>query len=146
MVYLDDLNRDPIKFTNEYPFATDNSTWSIDGSQVADMPPRVVVGSNAHSLTIFNLMSGEKEELPKAHQHNIPSVSFSPCGKYIASTSIDKSLKLWEKKAGKWQVMRLGIPDADWGWAVKWVDRNQSHICIKHDYEPQMSPKVEEAK
>ena len=56
MVYLDDLDKDPIKFTNTYPWAQDNSTWSVDGSSVpGEFPPRVVVGSNAHSLTVFNL-------------------------------------------------------------------------------------------
>ena len=56
MLYLDDLDKDPIKFTNEYAWAQDNSTWSVDGSSVPGLlPPRVVVGSNAHSLTIFNL-------------------------------------------------------------------------------------------
>ena len=34
MLYLDDLDKDPIKFTNEYPWAQDNSTWSVDGSSV----------------------------------------------------------------------------------------------------------------
>ena len=60
MIYLDDLDKDPIKFTNEYAWAQDNSTWSVDGSSVPSLglPPRVVVGSNAHSLTIFNLESG----------------------------------------------------------------------------------------
>ena len=60
MIYLDDLDRDPIKFTNEYAWAADNSTWSVDGSSVPalGLPPRVVVGSNAHSLTIFNLETG----------------------------------------------------------------------------------------
>lgn len=56
MLYLDDLDKDPIKFKNEYAWAGDNSTWSVDGSSVpGSLPPRVVVGSNAHSLTIFNL-------------------------------------------------------------------------------------------
>jgi len=46
MFYLDDLNRDPIKFTNKAPSAPDNSTWSCDGTGM--QPPKVVVGSNAH--------------------------------------------------------------------------------------------------
>ena len=98
MIYLDDLDKDPIKFSNEYPWAQDNSTWSVDGNSVpGELPPRVVVGSNAHSLTIFNLETGQCEKLPRAHGHNVPCVSFSPCGRFIASTSIDRSVKLWEK-------------------------------------------------
>lgn len=133
MVYLDDLDKDPIKFTNEYPWAQDNSTWSVDGSSVPSegLPPRVVVGSNAHSLTIFDLESGQSERLPRAHGHNVPCVSFSPCGRFIASTSIDRSVKLWEKSPnGSWQVSRMGIPDNDWGWAVQWIDRNSCSMKI----------------
>lgn len=136
MLYLDDLDKDPIKFKNEYAWAHDNSTWSVDGSSVpGEVPPRVVVGSNAHSLTIFNLQSGECERLPKAHGHNVPCVSFSPCGRFIASTSIDRSVKLWERTLeGKWQVMRMGIPDKDWGWAVQWVDRNQCQMMVDQSH------------
>lgn len=92
MFYLDDLNREPIKFTNIAPFANDNSTWSCDGT--GTQPPRVVVGSNAHSLSIIDLSTEELQRV-KAHRNNVPSVSFSPCGKYIASTSIDHSCKIW---------------------------------------------------
>jgi WD40 repeat protein len=123
MVYLDDLNKDPIKFRNIYSHTNDNSTWSVDGSSASQFghPPRVVVGSNAHSLTIFNLKTGNSEKLPFAHSHNVPCVSFSPCGRFIASTSIDKSLKVWEAtndEGGKWRLSRLGVPDQEWGWAV----------------------------
>jgi len=119
MIYLDDLDKDPIKFNNEFGHTTDNSTWSVDGSSSSAYPPRVVVGSNAHSLSIFNLQTGESERLPRAHNHNIPSVSFSPCGRFFASISIDRSVKVWEKVDGKkWQAIRVGIPDRDWGWAV----------------------------
>ena len=63
MVYLDDLDKDPIKFSNVYPHTNDNSTWSVDGSSVIEsgLPPRVVVGSNAHSLSVFNLQTGSTE-------------------------------------------------------------------------------------
>lgn len=56
MVYLDDLQHDPIKFRNLYSHTHDNSTWSVDGSR--SFPPRVVAGSNAFSLTVFNLQTG----------------------------------------------------------------------------------------
>jgi hypothetical protein len=31
MVYLDDLSKQPLKFSNVYPDKQDNSTWSLDG-------------------------------------------------------------------------------------------------------------------
>lgn len=93
MLYLEDLLKDPIKFTNHYSSSPDNSTWSLSGSQVN--PPRIVVGSNAHKVTIFDLSTNKSHKI-NAHKHNVPSVSFSPCGKFIASTSIDKSVSIWE--------------------------------------------------
>ena len=57
MVYLDNLDRDPIKFVNKHPGAPDNSTWSVDGNSNA--PARVVVGSNAHAISVINLATNE---------------------------------------------------------------------------------------
>lgn len=57
MFYLDDLDRDPIKFTNKAPYVTDNSTWSCDGT--GSQPPRVVVGSNAHTISVIDLTTEE---------------------------------------------------------------------------------------
>jgi len=57
MVYLDNLDRDPIKLVNKHPGAPDNSTWSVDGTSNA--PARVVVGSNAHAISVINLATNE---------------------------------------------------------------------------------------
>jgi len=71
------------------------------------------------------LEEGSKVEIPAAHDHNVPCVSFSPCGTFIATTSIDKTVKIWEKTDKKqWRVIRMGQPSADWGWGVQWVNRN----------------------
>jgi WD40 repeat protein len=77
---------------------SDNSTWSVDGASIN--PPRVAVGSNTHKVTVYNLQSGKKSTI-NAHQHNVPCVSFSPCGKFLATTSIDKRLKIWEEIKSK---------------------------------------------
>ena len=118
MLWLNNLQREFIKFKNIYPSKNDNSTWSLCGSAVN--PPRVVVGSNAHMVTVFNLTNGAKSEIP-AHNHNVPCVSFSPCGRFIASTSIDKSVKIWTEHpsgSGEYVLVKLSYPSRDWGWAV----------------------------
>ena len=61
----------------------------------------------------------------------MPSVSFSPCGKFIASTSIDHSCKIWQLENGKWQMCKTGVPDRDYGWAVRWVNRKDCLPIIK---------------
>jgi len=120
MFYLQDIERDPFKHSNIDPSTNDNSTWSVDGASVN--PPRVAVGSNTHKVTVYNLQTGNKSTI-NAHQHNVPCVGFSPCGKFLATTSIDKRLKIWEEvksKEGKelYRCARITIPSNDWGWAV----------------------------
>jgi WD40 repeat protein len=127
MLYLKDLDREPSKFSNINPTTDDNSTWSVDGAQVN--PPRVAVGSNTFKVTVYDLSSGEKSTI-NAHKHNVPCVSFSPCGKFLATTSIDKTLKIWEERKGKdgkpeYRCSRIAIPSQDWGWAVQWIDKTK---------------------
>lgn len=93
MLFIDDLMKDPIKLSNIYPSCNDNSTWSLSGAP--SNPPRIVVGSNAHKIRIYDLQTRQETSID-AHAHNVPCVNFSPCGKFIASTSIDKSVKIWE--------------------------------------------------
>ena len=53
MIFLSNLDRELIKFSNVYEGIQDNSTWSLCGSPTN--PPRVVVGSNSHKVSVFNL-------------------------------------------------------------------------------------------
>lgn len=121
MLYLKDLEKDPFKFANIIQSLDDNSTWSVDGAKVN--PPRVCVGSNTHKVTVYNLQEGNKSMI-NAHNHNVPCVSFSPCGKFIATTSIDKTLKIWEEDQkgirhnAQYKLSRVSVPSNDWGWAV----------------------------
>jgi WD40 repeat protein len=128
MLYLRDLNREPSKYSNITP-QPDNSTWSVDGAAVA--PPRVAVGSNTHNVTVYDLSTGGKTTV-SAHKHNVPCVSFSPCGKYLATTSIDKTLKIWEEGDSGYKCTRMTVPSEDWGWAVQWIDKNNCEISLSH--------------
>lgn len=157
MIYLDNLDREHIKFKNVYAGIGDNSTWSLDGS--TKNPPRVVVGSNAHKVTVFDLQTCLKSQID-AHQHNVPCVTFSPCGKFIASTSIDKSVKIWaevppeflesssenamktnseETTPKEYFLVKVAYPSKDWGWALQWVDKN--HISIELSIHEQLENK-----
>ncbi len=127
MLYLKDLERDPFKYSNIITSTGDNSTWSVDGS--LQNPPRIAVGSNTHKVTVYNLQTGNKHTI-NAHHHNVPCVSFSPCGRFIASTSIDKTLKVWEERGSANKCVKVCMPSADWGWAVQWIDKTKCDIQI----------------
>lgn len=60
--------------------------------------------------TIFNTTSGTMEAKIAGHAEPIRSVSYSPDGKSIATTSEDKTVKLWNAKTGALQAT-LGHPN-----------------------------------
>ncbi|CDW75675.1 wd40 repeat-containing protein [Stylonychia lemnae] len=147
MLFLNNLDRDPMKFSNINVQKDDNSTWSIDGSQ--QLPPRIVVGSNTYQCTVYDMQSNEYQTI-NAHSHNVPCVSFSPCGKFFASTSIDKTLRVWEerqieKDGGIKQFYRCAkqsIPSNDWGWAVQWINKNSCDLIIQNNHKQLEKPQV----
>ena len=50
----------------------------------------------------------------------------------MATTSIDKTVKVWEEKLNNnvksLKCARITIPSADWGWAVQWIDKTQCDV------------------
>jgi len=91
---------------NTYQECDDNGTWSIDYCKSKEI---IAVGSNSNRISMWylkdiqtylkNKISNENEPEPKrhciiAHDHNIPFISFSPCGEFIASISIDDTCRI----------------------------------------------------
>lgn len=70
---------------------------------VAAGPELLVSGSEDNTMYLWN---GAKEKKPIApritgHQKGINHVLFSPCGRFFASGSFDKSAKVWEGRTGR---------------------------------------------
>lgn len=66
----------------------DNSCWSLDGRF-----PYAIVGGNHHKIKLHYLSDKKDNSLNTTisyNKHNVPCVSFSPCGNFIISSSIDK--------------------------------------------------------
>lgn len=109
------------------------STWGIA------MSPKnflLATSSNSHAVTIFHFPSrriifsleqqkgSEKEsEVIQIHKHNIPSLDFSPCGKFLASCSIDGQVVLWSLASG--EITRIKSSSIEWGWLVRFVPSQQ---------------------
>ena len=91
--------------------------WTLDGDlinvlrnnfskkvwtpSVAFGPEGIIAGGSAdETIKIWN-KSGKLINILQGHTRPITSLSFSPDEKYLASTSIDGSIKLWDYKKGK---------------------------------------------
>ena len=79
------------KFDCKNETNVDNSCWSLDGHY-----PYVAGGGNHFKIKIHNVenLSETKILTLSNNKHNVPCVSFSPCGNFILSASIDKYVKL----------------------------------------------------
>ncbi len=111
---LNDLTQKPIILNNNCEEFDDNSTWSLSG-----FGSLVAVGSNSHTVNIWNLETGESKRY-YLHSHNVPALAFSPSGRYLASTSIDSSVRILGLPLGT----KYCKPCVEWGWGLVWIPRN----------------------
>lgn len=54
-------------------------------------------------------------------EHNVPCVKFSPCGQYIAATTIGQRLCIFDLNDNKRRISNIRLPN--WGWGIAWVDK-----------------------
>ncbi|KAF9359385.1 hypothetical protein BGX34_008414 [Mortierella sp. NVP85] len=65
------------------------------------------------------LVDQASQQILIGHDHNIPSVAFSPCGQFVATTSIDRTCRTWRLSDGK-QIQQKSLAHL-WGWGVAFV-------------------------
>ena len=107
-----------------------NSTWGIA------MSPKnflLATSSNSHSVTIFHyptrrVIFSQTEESSETvpiriHKHNIPSLDYSPCGKFLASCDIEGRVFLWSLCTG--EISRIKSYSIEWGWLIRFVPSQQ---------------------
>ena len=62
-----------------------------------------------------------QESLLSGHAHNVPCISFSTCGQYVVSASIDKTCRVWLINGPRGIVVKeIG---AQWGWITKCIPK-----------------------
>jgi len=113
--YLDDLTIAPIRIKHK------DSPW---GLTISHDSPHVAVSANSFDITVYNLKTTLIEEnqiVLEGHEHNIPCICFSPDNRFIVSTSIDKTTKIWDFKT---KNILNSIDIATWGWGVLWIEKD----------------------
>ncbi|CAG8666905.1 7256_t:CDS:10 [Cetraspora pellucida] len=129
--YTSNLEKNPLHFKNN------ESTWGI----TLHGPRRLLaVSANSHEITIFNLQYGLQRLQPSAkfsgsqdmsskqkyslrgHRHNIPNISFSSCGQFLVSCSIDRSCRIWNVNTG--QTIAVYDVSNEWGWSACFVSKS----------------------
>ncbi|KAJ1980718.1 hypothetical protein H4R34_002358 [Dimargaris verticillata] len=120
------------------------STWGVD---IHTERRLLAVSNNDHNILVAELPTtkdhGLPSELPSrlpgeqmrlirpdncyvdakrccGHTHNVPYVTFSPCGRYLASGSIDEECRIWDVATGN--TVRKTKIQGRWGWSVQFVD------------------------
>jgi len=116
------IDKDPFtlnQYENLIMGQDDNTVWSLDIFNGAES--HIAAGSNAKTISVWD--SKFERKVIEAHDHNVPCVQFSPCGKYVASTSIDKTVRFFDVKTGK-KIAHL-CTLASWGWSVNWIRKDE---------------------
>jgi len=88
-------------------------------------------------VSLFDLTKhgGDRRAL-KGHTHNIPALRISPDNRYVASTSIDRRIIIWDIGTGK-PIKTSGV-DREWGWGILWASRRDMQLGVKDREESHM--------
>lgn len=72
------------------------------------------------------------QQILRGHDHNIPSVDFSPCGQFVATASIDRTCRTWRLSDGK-QIQKKSLAQL-WGWGVAFVGPDAWTTTSRSEY------------
>ncbi|KAF9390214.1 hypothetical protein CPC16_005260 [Podila verticillata] len=94
-------------------------------SQSRTLAPDPSAGPSTSTLS-------ESHQVLRGHLHNIPCVAFSPCGRFLASTSLDGTCRTWNIASGK-ETQHASFGDL-WGWGVSFVDQDAWTTVTRKEY------------
>ncbi|KAI8820818.1 uncharacterized protein EV422DRAFT_578648 [Fimicolochytrium jonesii] len=93
----------------------------------------LAASSNSHTIMVWNLrastsqkdrleddpLGGVMERELVGHEHNIPSIDFSSCGKFLISCSIDCTVRIWNVHTGHTICSRFF--NNQWSWTARFI-------------------------
>jgi hypothetical protein len=94
------------------------SSWGMATSEKHRL---LAVSANDHLIKVWSLnddnLAVEERFSLAGHHHNIPCISFSPCGRFLISVSIDGTLWIWNVFTRQPVYSTNVTPERDWGWS-----------------------------
>jgi len=123
----------------------DHSAWSVACTPRGSTLPRVAIGSNAHCAYLWKMAHAHLDNIPiqpippppddfdaEDHHsftqpsiaradHNVPSVAFSSCSRFLAYASIDGLFRIARCSDGS-SVATTRL-EGQWGWNVRFIRR-----------------------
>ncbi len=88
------------KFEHYFDVLHPNQYHLITGPAVSPDGKLVAAGSDKQ-VCVWDLASGQRKFLLEWHTDNVTDVAFSPDGKWLASGSLDHTVRLWDPGTGK---------------------------------------------
>jgi WD40 repeat protein len=89
--------------------------FSADGAAVA-------TASTDRTARVWNILSGEEEQMFVGHRAGVVAVAFSPDGTRVATGSQDKTARVWDRATG--EPLRQLSGHRDWVVAVAFPERD----------------------
>ncbi|KAF9291079.1 hypothetical protein BGZ68_005175 [Mortierella alpina] len=72
------------------------------------------------------------QQILRGHGHNIPCVTFSPCGEFVATASVDQTCRTWRLSDGK-QIQQKSLGQL-WGWGVCFINDEAWMSLSREEY------------
>ncbi|KAG0288989.1 hypothetical protein BGZ96_007344 [Linnemannia gamsii] len=116
----------------------------------------IAISTNAHTVTVFHCGTNSRispqhypsqpasmpltatedpttsQQILSGHGHNIPCVTFSPCGHFIATASVDRTCRTWRLSDGQ-QIQQKALGPL-WGWGVRFVPKESWMTITRAEY------------
>ncbi|KAF9110998.1 hypothetical protein BGX27_005525 [Mortierella sp. AM989] len=116
--------------------ASDTIMSTSSMPSTSSIPPpsseRASVHTTTGSIPSPPLLERASQQILRGHDHNIPNIAFSPCGNFIASTSVDRTCRTWRLSDGK-QMEQKSLGTL-WGWGVSFVDNDSWMTLTRAEY------------
>ncbi|GJJ74676.1 hypothetical protein EMPS_07034 [Entomortierella parvispora] len=94
--------------------------------------PSTTEATISPSRTVPQPIDRTSQQILRGHGHNIPTVTFSPCGNFVATASVDRTCRTWRLSDGK-QIQEKSLGNL-WGWGVCFVDEDAWITITRAEY------------